>query len=810
MTGLKRILRSRRGFTLVELVVVLVILGVLSTVTVPALTGYIDNGKEKQAISETQACVETTTRIAAQKYAEWQQKVVNASIGPATTTPDDLEGWVSTDTAAPAVNGGVVSLREGSGLYWLKVENPTTYPATEAYTQVAQEANVTGTVSSILCNQAGQVLYLVYTSKDNIQVVYTNDGTTASVDTNDKPVVVPTPQPTTVPVPTVNPDVTPEPTTEPTATPLPTQKPTLPDNAAGFLTINYHDVDGVTGLDGLKVRIIIQNTDTVVFSGETENGGCLYVPIYNESFGNSVVTANNHKVTYVLQVESKDGRQEIFDTFFQTLGTYENGVLISYSLVVYNDTNNSQYYKPSAYGDENKSYTIYNAAAKPISIRIQDEFGNAISGIPVALKTGEYGSTIEEYTSGSQPHMMNVRLHNNDGVSTPYLDVANYSRNLYVKLDVPSKYVAPNNGSGAMTFQVNMALDADSGGMGAASVTCNETPNVTVGDNSIIITLPLQQVITFHKYARDDQTKELRDAGLTLSRYEDGQYKELSSWTTSDSAQTKTLTSGVYRLEETKTPTNYLTADPIDFTLTNVNGKMKLSSTSSSVNADSYTISMIDPLEIKMVNIWVIDETTGDIWSGAEVEITGDLGARPNQDRKWTSSTYPSSHTFELPLNKGDYVVTVHENNIYGQTKLGFSIDEDGLLSASTKTGYTDGYVQGGNVYIYAKVRFTVAFSGPNGANNVKYAQAKISKGSTTVIEQLDGDEVNDVALPTGTYTLTETRNPSTNKGDKFEKLPDKNITITRNDQGYPYVNGNLSNPWTSTPALKYEYSYKN
>lgn len=65
MTGLRRTLRDRRGFTLVELVVVLVILGITASFAVPALTGYIDTSKEKKAVSEAQACVMAATRLGA-------------------------------------------------------------------------------------------------------------------------------------------------------------------------------------------------------------------------------------------------------------------------------------------------------------------------------------------------------------------------------------------------------------------------------------------------------------------------------------------------------------------------------------------------------------------------------------------------------------------------------------------------------------------------------------------------------------------------------------------------------------------------
>ena len=208
MTGLKRTLRSRRGFTLVELVVVLVIAGITASFAVPALTGYIDNTKEKQAVSETQACVETATRIAAQKYA----LVQNTSITGKSDGADALTAWAGTlDTKAPAVTGGDVALTEGSGQYLLHVKIAPTGSKTPD--GLASQAGVSGTVQWMTCNASGQVLYLVYTSADGIQVVYTATGTNARVDGSIDNIVVPKPD-DTKPEPNPNPEPAPGP--EPT------------------------------------------------------------------------------------------------------------------------------------------------------------------------------------------------------------------------------------------------------------------------------------------------------------------------------------------------------------------------------------------------------------------------------------------------------------------------------------------------------------------------------------------------------------------------------------------------------------------
>ena len=202
MTGLKRTLRSRRGFTLVELVVVLVIAGITASFAVPALTGYIDNAKEKQAVSETQACVMAATRIAAQKYAEWQKNTTyQLAGGKELTSSAEFQPLVgctgTTSNTPPTVTGGDVALTEGSGQYLLHVSKyePGGFPATGSTADISAAASVTGTINTLTCSSSGQVVYLVYTSKDGITVVYTNNGRSSTVSTKADAVVVPTPGP---------------------------------------------------------------------------------------------------------------------------------------------------------------------------------------------------------------------------------------------------------------------------------------------------------------------------------------------------------------------------------------------------------------------------------------------------------------------------------------------------------------------------------------------------------------------------------------------------------------------------------------
>ena len=71
MTNQMAWIRKRRGFTLVEIIVVLVILAILAAFTIPAMLGFVEDARSKAAITQARELYEAAQASATELYPEY-------------------------------------------------------------------------------------------------------------------------------------------------------------------------------------------------------------------------------------------------------------------------------------------------------------------------------------------------------------------------------------------------------------------------------------------------------------------------------------------------------------------------------------------------------------------------------------------------------------------------------------------------------------------------------------------------------------------------------------------------------------------
>lgn len=846
----RRKYESRKGFTLVEMIVVLLILAVVTSMAVPAFSRQIDDAKEKKAVTEAQACVTAGTGLGAQLYSEarstaLQSVSTDANASDAVTAA--LTGWASSVTDKGPTLTGDLALTEGQGQYYLK---PGQLQGGNAagVDELKAAAGVDGTVEDFWCSGTGQIVYLRYFSADGILVAYTNNGTSGSN------ITIPTPN-----VPEPDPNKPDQPTDNPTP---PTDKPT--DNP------DTPDKPDDTDRSGDLIFVLRDEFTDEFISGVTFNlydgAGNLVGTQTTDSYGKVCFPVNPTQLDdynmWKLVPKTIPTDLELQDILPVTIGVAKNdhNNPTDFFLVnaVHNENSENYGYKvgyTSKYSDDAKYEHVYNFYVRhlpKVEIRVVDDATQQLlTGVKYTLSRGNTSISVDD---SSVVKTIYAKMHENDKLpegATDYIELFDWNADEFqVKFsEYPEDfqyfedfYISIyKNGNASPTNQIASYYKSSAwnGSKNIQTVVTCENENKS---NVTRITIHAAQVadVTFHKYSKDDLSlssiPELSGAHLQLYKADsNNEYTQrIEEWDTGSSAKVITLEAGAYCLKETSAPSDYTIANPIYFTLMrNTSGKLELEGVgndNSNVDDTTKFVRMIDTPTVKQVQVQIVDKTTGLPWVNVDAQLVGGhSGNMSTQEKQWTVSNLSNTmHTFRLPLNEGTYKIEVLANEYYVYSEFSFKVTADGdgfIIEDANDKSAPDGKVSNNTitVYAYPKVVFRYSINTNNrydryldGAKLVvtdSYNTEITAKGNTARNPWDVKDTTQNMILgvPTGTYTVSEKKRPKqlewtpwNGYNTSIAPLTPVTFTVTRTEYGMPEIN---NSNWNQTVDVVYHFT---
>ena len=167
--------KNQKGFTLIEMIVVLIIIAILAAAAIPTMMGYVTNAQNSTAVAEartvyTAAQVVVTKGVAMGLFADAEASGVSgsgdSSAFPATPTSDNEVNYISSsDVDKPAA-------KEIKDLAELKIDKDSAVSFCVAFDSVS-----------------GKVVAVSYTNKSGRKVVIENGGVAQYYDGKDWKIV---------------------------------------------------------------------------------------------------------------------------------------------------------------------------------------------------------------------------------------------------------------------------------------------------------------------------------------------------------------------------------------------------------------------------------------------------------------------------------------------------------------------------------------------------------------------------------------------------------------------------------------------